>query len=144
MKVHQYDDHGIGVEARSKQCDKKFGNFIVYERHIQGCNLPKDKECPVCKKAYKSTERLSNHMDVAHKGSPKMICDKCGKIFTSKDNLRVHKANLHGEKVVTHVARVIAQITVMPYAVIVATCICAMHIAYMVSVCYALFIALFL
>ena len=71
MKVHQYDDHGIGVEARCKDCNKKFGNFRVYERHIQGCNLPKDKECPVCKKPYKSTERLSNHMDVAHKGSPK-------------------------------------------------------------------------
>ena len=50
MKVHQYDDHGIGVEARCKQCDKKFGNFRVYERHIQTCNLPKDKECPVCKR----------------------------------------------------------------------------------------------
>ena len=111
MKVHQYDDHGIGVEARCKQCDKKFGNFRVYERYIQGCNLPKDKECPICKKAYKSTERLSNHVDIAHKGSPKMICDKCGKIFTSKDSLRVHKANLHGEKVVTHIAHVIAQIT---------------------------------
>ena len=108
MKVHQYDDHGIGVEARCKDCNKKFGNFRVYERHIQGCNLPKDKECPVCKKPYKSTERLSNHMDVAHKGSPKMICDKCGKIFTSKDSLRVHKANLHGEKVVTRVAHVVA------------------------------------
>ena len=99
----------LGVEARCKQCDKKFGNFRVYERHIQGCNLPKDKECSICKKAYKSTERLSNHMDVAHKGSPKMICDKCGKIFTSKDSLRVHKANLHGEKVVTHIAHVVAQ-----------------------------------
>ena len=78
MKVHQYDDHGIGVEARCKQCDKKFGNFRVYKRHIQGCNLPKDKECPIWKKAYKSTERLSNHMDAAHKGSPMIICDKCG------------------------------------------------------------------
>ena len=90
MKVHQYDDHGIGVEARCKDCNKKFGNFRVYERHIQACNLPKDKECPVCMEAYKSSDRLSNHMDVAHKGSPKMICDKCGKIFTSKDSLRVH------------------------------------------------------
>ena len=98
MEVHQYDDHGFGVEARCKDCNKKFGNFRVYERHIQACNLPKDKECPVCKKAYKSAERLSTHMDVAHKGSPKMICDKCGKIFTSKDSLRVHKANLHERK----------------------------------------------
>ena len=143
MKVHQYDDHGIGVEARCKDCNKKFGNFRVYERHIQGCNLPKDKECPVCKKPYKSTERLSNHMDVAHKGSPKMICDKCGKIFTSKDSLRVHKANLHGEKVVTRVARVIAQITVIPYAVISATRICATRVTYTVSVCYASFVAYF-
>ena len=63
---------------------------------------------PCLQKAYKSTERLSGHMDVAHKGSPKMICDKCGKIFTSKDSLRVHKANLHGEKVVTRVACVVA------------------------------------
>ena len=148
MKVRQYDDHGIGVEARCKDCNKKFGNFRVYERHIQGCNLPKDKECPVCKKPYKSTERLSNHMDVAHKGSPKMICDKCGKIFTSKDSLRVHKANLHGEKVVMHVARVVAQITIIPYAVISAThicamCICATHVTYTVSVCYASFVAYF-
>ena len=143
MKVHQYDDHGIGVEARCKDCNKKFGNFRVYERHIQACNLPKDKECPVCKKAYKSSKRLSNHMDVAHKGSPKMICDKCGKIFTSKDSLRVHKANLHREKVVTRVACVIAQITVIPYAVTCATRICATRVTYTVSVCYASFVAYF-
>ena len=128
MKVHQYDDHGIGVEARCKDCNKKFGNFRVYERHIQACNLPKDKECPVCKKAYKSAERLSTHMDVAHKGSPKMICDKCGKIFTSKDSLRVHKANLHGQKVVMRIARVVAQITVIPHMVIHATRISATRV----------------
>ena len=144
MKVHQYDDHGIGVEARCKDCNKKFGNFRVYERHIQACNLPKDKECPVCKKAYKSAERLSTHMDVAHKGSPKMICDKCGKIFTSKDSLRVHKANIQGQKVVTRVARVVAQITVIPYTVIHAMRISAKRIAYTVSVCYTLFVAFFL
>ena len=144
MKVHQYDDHGIGVEARCKDCNKKFGNFRVYERHIQACNLPKDKECPVCKKAYKSAERLSTHMDVAHKGSPKMICDKCGKIFTSKDSLRVHKANIHGQKVVTRIARVVAQITVIPYTVIHATRISATRIAYTVSVCYTSFVAFFL
>ena len=72
-----------------------------------------------------------------------MIYDKCGKIFTSKDSLRVHKANLHGEKVVTHVARVVAQITVIPYVVISAMRISATCVAYTVSVCYASFIAYF-
>ena len=46
MKVHQYDDHGIGVEARCKDCNKKFGNFRVYERHLQACNLPKGQRMP--------------------------------------------------------------------------------------------------
>ena len=27
MKVHQYDDHGIGVEARCKDCNKKFSQL---------------------------------------------------------------------------------------------------------------------
>ena len=79
MKVHQFDDHGIGKEARCKDCNKKFGNYRVFERHIKICTLPKDKECPVCSKAYKDTERLATHMDTAHKGTPKLICDQCGK-----------------------------------------------------------------
>ena len=95
MKVHQFDDHGIGKEARCKDCNKKFGNYRVFERHIKICTLPKDKECPVCSKAYKDTERLATHMDTAHKGTPKLICDQCGKIFSSKDSIRVHKNSQH-------------------------------------------------
>ena len=95
MKVHLFDDHGIGKEARCKDCNKKFGNYRVFERHIKICTLPKDKECPVCSKAYKDTERLATHMDTAHKGTPKLICDQCGKIFSSKDSIRVHKNSQH-------------------------------------------------
>ena len=76
---------------------------------------------------------------------------KCCKYQTDRKNdwenhCNIHKANLHGEKVVTCVARVIAQITVIPYTVIVATRISATHvatIAYTVSVCYASFVAYF-
>ena len=95
IKVHQFDDHGTGKEARCKNCNKKFGNYRVFERHIKICTLPKDKECPVCSKAYKDTERLATHMDTAHKGTPKLICDQCGKIFSSKDSIRVHKNSQH-------------------------------------------------
>ena len=95
LKVHQYDVHQIGVEPKCQGCDKRFGNFRVLERHRKVCNIPKDKECPVCGKQYKDTERLANHMDKAHKGTPKMICDQCGKIFISKDSLRVHKSREH-------------------------------------------------
>ena len=61
MKVHQFDDHGIGKEARCKDCNKKFGNYRVFERHMQICTLPKDKECPVCSKAYKDTKAGNSH-----------------------------------------------------------------------------------
>ena len=95
LKVHHFDDHGIGQEARCKHCNKKFGNYRVFERHVKICNLPKDKECPVCSKAYKDTDRLATHMDTAHKGTPKLICEQCGKIFSSKDSMRVHKNSQH-------------------------------------------------
>ena len=95
LKVHQYDEHGIGKEARCLKCQKKFNNYRVFERHIKLCQLPKDKECPFCKKSYKSTERLIGHMDTVHKGKPRLICEQCGKVFISKDSLRVHKSNTH-------------------------------------------------
>ena len=47
------------------------------------------------------------------------------------------------EKVVTRIAHVVAQITVILYAVISAMRICAMRVAYTVSVCYASFVAYF-
>ena len=78
MKVHLFDDHGIGTEAKYKDCSKKFSNYRVYERHLNICTVPKDKDCPICQKSYKSTERLIGHMDVVHKGKARVICDQCG------------------------------------------------------------------
>ena len=95
LRVHNFDVHGIGTEARCSSCNKKFGNYRVYQKHIQTCQVPKDKDCPVCGKSYKDTERLANHMDTNHKGVPKKVCEHCGKIFSSKDSLRVHQASQH-------------------------------------------------
>ena len=95
MKVHLFDVHGIGTEAKCKDCGKKFSNFRVYERHLKICTLPKDKDCPICQKSYKSTERLIGHMDVVHKGKARVICDQCGKVYLDKESLRVHKSSNH-------------------------------------------------
>ena len=95
MKVHLFDVHGIGTEAKCKDCSKKFSNFRVYERHLKICTLPKDKDCPICQKFYKSTERLIGHMDVVHKGKARIICDQCGKMYLDKESLRVHKSSNH-------------------------------------------------
>ena len=95
MKVHLFDDHGIGSEAKCKHCGKKFSNYRVYERHLKICTLPTDKQCPICQKSYKSTERLIGHMDVVHKGKARVICDQCGKMYLDKESLRVHKSSNH-------------------------------------------------
>ena len=54
MKVHQYDDHGIGVEARCKDCNKKFGNLESMK------DTYKPVICPRTKNAL-SARRLANH-----------------------------------------------------------------------------------
>ena len=95
LKVHMYDIHQIGTEARCEHCNKKFGNWRVYEKHLNICQTAKDKNCPVCQKAYKSMERLISHMDNLHKGTPQIICETCGGIFINEDSLRVHQANQH-------------------------------------------------
>ena len=92
MRVHMYEAHGIGEECRCKHCDKKFGNFRVLERHEQSCQTEKDKKCPVCRKGYKSRERLISHMEAQHGDTELMMCEKCGGIFTTQESLRVHQA----------------------------------------------------
>ena len=95
MKVHLFESHGIGEECKCKFCDKKFGNWRVLDRHLNICQTEKNKKCPVCKKGYKDTERLVSHMQSLHTDSPRLICDKCGGVFTTQDSLRVHQATQH-------------------------------------------------
>ena len=98
MRVHMYEAHGIGEECRCKHCDKKFGNFRVLERHEQSCQTEKDKKCPVCRKGYKSRERLISHMEAQHGDTELMMCEKCGGIFTTQESLRVHQAQHKSKK----------------------------------------------
>ena len=95
MRVHEYEEHGIGEECKCKFCGKKFNNFRVLDKHHKICQTEKDKDCPVCRKAYKSTERLVNHMEAQHSDKPRLVCESCGGVFISPDSLRVHKATQH-------------------------------------------------
>ena len=95
LKVHQFDAHGIGEEAKCSQCERKFDNWRSYQRHQTTCGRQKDKKCPLCPRIYKDLDKLTKHMKETHagKGYSPCICDKCGKVMKNKDSLRSHKAN---------------------------------------------------
>ena len=93
LKVHLFDAHGVGEEARCKICQRKLDNWRSYVRHQTTCGRQKDKRCPICPKTYKDLEKLTEHMKEQHtgKGYSPCICDKCGKVFKNKDSLRAHQ-----------------------------------------------------
>ena len=86
-RVHLYTDHGIGQEpkCRHPDCEGRdlFTNYRVYERHIKTFHIPKDQVCPHanCGKKYKGADRLSDHIQSAHKDKVTLQCDECGKFF---------------------------------------------------------------
>ena len=67
-KVHEYDAHGIGKPANCDLCGRKFDNWRSFTRHQTTCGREKNKKCPECNKCYKDLERLTQHMEEAHKG----------------------------------------------------------------------------
>ena len=98
-KVHLYESHGIGPVPACPHPDCRerghFTNYRTLERHLQNYHREKDMECPFCSKKYKEVANLANHIAVHHQGKAAQQCEECGKFFTSKKSLKVHKETEH-------------------------------------------------
>ena len=98
LKVHIYEDHGIGeapVCDHPKCKDRTFTNWRTFERHRMNFHRIKDRECPHCLKWYKYVSGLENHLNNAHSDKQKHQCDECKNFFVSHDSIQSHKKSQH-------------------------------------------------
>ncbi|RNA33957.1 zinc finger Aiolos isoform X1 [Brachionus plicatilis] len=57
---------------------------------INNPNIQFMPKCLLCDKTFANTSNLKHHMNTIHFNEAKWICKECGKVCTSKSNLKVH------------------------------------------------------
>lgn len=67
-------------------------------RHLKKKHFLKHHLCTVCGKEFDMLLKMQVHMSTAHAeitGSPRIVCEQCGKTFAHKERLRQHRTMVH-------------------------------------------------
>lgn len=80
------------------KCKNKFDTLADLKQHVFQKNSCTTSQltCNICNKTFETRKRLSAHAKV-HETKPRLVCDKCGKMYNSQFNLENHKSSQHGE-----------------------------------------------
>ncbi|XP_073812606.1 zinc finger autosomal protein-like [Musca autumnalis] len=98
LKVHQ----AIHLSDEEKKyscehCGKRFGHHKLLGHHVRSIHFKMyGHVCDICGEKLRSKEVLERHL-LKHKGAPlpSVTCDICGRAFTNKYGLKVHKDAQH-------------------------------------------------
>lgn len=107
--VEHFNRHLNPDEFKCDQCNKTFVSKRGLSEHMDRHLSTEDKpfKCTECPKSYIRRFLLERHME-SHKDLPKCICDDCGKAYSNKLNLNIHKRNVH-DRAFIHICDVCAK-----------------------------------
>ena len=100
MKAHLAYQHGGGKEERSVACrvvgcGRMLRNSQVEKIHYNAAHLKLKEKCPICSGWFKN---INVHISQIHKNHHKFSCEKCGKAFNKKCDLKLHDERVHLQK----------------------------------------------
>lgn len=73
-------------------CDYACNNFTYMKQHVMNHTNQLQFKCHICYRGFMTDPELQVHIDKLHSNEPQIYsCDTCGKISTSKGNLRQHQ-----------------------------------------------------
>ena len=93
LKKHIYRIHEGHKYYKCRSCGKSFSEEGCLKKHIYRIHEGhKDYKCELCGKSFSKAKILKKHIRTVHEGF------KCGKSFSCKSNLTMHKHKYEGHK----------------------------------------------
>merc|ERR1712155_445258 len=71
-----------------QNCDRKFRTCQEAQKHYKSFHLEIKEMCPICGGWFKA---LYQHTLAVHKNNKKHVCSDCGKAFSKKHDLMMHR-----------------------------------------------------
>ena len=92
LKLHKMKKH---EDIKCEICDKVFGKWDSYKRHMISHQNEKPYVCETCGLNFKKKQLLVKHTKRIHEKEYKFSCEQCNEKFFERYNLKLHVKTVH-------------------------------------------------